>query len=171
MVLGMSVHTFILVHVVISLVAIVAGLLVMFGLIMRKNQPTLTAVFLATTVLTSASGFPIPAERILPSHVVGIISFVVLAIAIPALYVFHLAGGWRKAYIITSVMALYFNVFVLVVQSFQKIPALHALAPTQSEPPFAAAQLAVLALHVYFGWAIIRNSKSGMPATPAAKLA
>jgi hypothetical protein len=113
-----------------------------------RNPGTMTAIFLATTVLTSATGFLFPFTHLLPSHIVGTLSLVVLAIAIASLYVFHLAGAWRKTYVITSGIALYFNCFVLVVQSFLKVPALHALAPQGKEPPFAIAQLILLVLFV-----------------------
>jgi hypothetical protein len=110
-----------------------------------------TAVFLATTVATSVTGFFFPFHKFLPSHALGIISLVVLPIAIFARYRRHLAGHWRGAYVITSVMALYLNVFVLVVQLFRKVPALNAMAPTQTEPPFKLTQLVVLILFVVLG--------------------
>jgi hypothetical protein len=108
----------------------------------------LTAVFLTTTVLTSVTGFGFPFDHLLPSHKLGIISLVVLAIAIPARYVFHLAGSWRWIYVLRASMALYLNVFVLIAQLFMKVPALKALATTQSEPPFLAAQILVLLIFV-----------------------
>jgi len=108
-------------------------------------------LFLATTVATSVTGFRFPVAHFLPSHGVGILSLTALAVAIVALYKFHLARGWRRTYVICSVVALYFNCLVLVVQSFEQVPALKALAPTQTEPPFAIAQLLVLALFVYAG--------------------
>jgi hypothetical protein len=139
------------IHVLISLVAIVTGLVVVVGMRRSEQLPTWTAVFLATTVLTSVTGFGFPFERLLPSHIFGVISLVILALAIPALYRFHLAGRWRLAYVVGSVVALYLNTFVLVVQSFLKIPFLTALAPTQSEPPFGVAQLIVLAIFIVLG--------------------
>jgi hypothetical protein len=148
MVLGMSLATFTLLHVIISLIGIASGLLVIFSLMKGRNPGTMTAIFLATTVLTSATGFLFPFTHLLPSHIIGTLSLVVLAIAISSLYVFHLAGAWRKTYVITSGIALYFNCFVLVVQSFLKVPALHALAPQGKEPPFAIAQLILLVLFV-----------------------
>src|SRR3954463_293436 len=141
MVLGMSLATYTLIHVIISLVAIASGLVVFLGMIGNKRMDALTALFLATTVLTSVTGFFFPFEHVTPGIVIGILSLVVLAIAIPARYAKHMAGGWRKAYILTSAVALLFNWFVLVVQSFLKVPARHAPAPTQKEPPFAIAQL------------------------------
>jgi hypothetical protein len=117
----------------------------------------LTAVFLITTILTSVTGFMFPFNGVMPSHIVGGISLVVLAIALGALHVFGLRGAWRWVYVVTAVIALYFNVFVLVAQGFQKIGALHALAPTQSEPPFAIAQIIVLALFVWVGFLAVRR--------------
>ena len=148
MMLGMSLQTFTLVHVLISLIGIGSGFVVMYGLISGKPLNGITAIFLVTTVLTSVTGFMFPFEHILPSHIVGTISLVILAIAIPARYAFHLAGIWRSIYVIGSAMALYLNVFVLIVQSFLKVPALHAMAPTQKEPPFLIAQLSVLVIFV-----------------------
>src|SRR3954465_11530134 len=148
MILGMSLSMFTAVHVAISLVAMLSGLIVIFGMIAAKPLHALTALFLSTTVLTSVTGFFFPFEHITPGIVIGVLSLVVLAIAIPARYTKHMAGGWRKAYILTSAIALWFNLFVLVVQSFLKVPALHALAPTQKEPPFAIAQLLVFVIIV-----------------------
>ena len=149
MILGMSPLLF--VHVALSLVGIATGLVVFYGMLTGKSHGGLTAVFLATTVLTSLTGFPLPATQILPSHIVGVLSLVLLAVAIVALYVHHLAGGWRWIYVATALAALYLNVFVGVVQSFQKLAFLRRLAPTQSEPPFLIAQLLVLALFVVLG--------------------
>ena len=153
MILGMSLATFVLVHVVISLIAIVAGLIVMFGMLGSKSQPGLTAIFLLFTILTSATGFVIPPflfEKLLPSHLFGIISLILLTIACIALYGMKLAGAWRWIYVLTALTSLYLNVFVLVVQSFLKVPALHALAPSvpPAEPPFAVAQGIVLVFFV-----------------------
>jgi hypothetical protein len=148
MILGMSTATYTFIHVLISLVGIVSGLIVMYGLLTGKRLDGLTALFLTTTVLTSVTGFGFPFEHLLASHKVGIISLIILAIAIAARYVFHLAGSWRWIYVVTAAMALYLNVFVLVFQAFLKVPALKALAPTQSEPPFLVAQVAVLVIFV-----------------------
>jgi len=137
-----------LVHVALSLVGIFSGFVVLFGLLARKHLDGWTAWFLATTVATSATGFFFPVHHILPSHKVGIISLVVLAIAIVARYAKHLAGAWRWIYVVTASIALYLNVFVGVVQAFEKVPALKAAAPTQSEPPFLVAQIVVLLLFV-----------------------
>jgi hypothetical protein len=149
--------TFTLVHVVISLVGIVTGLVVAAGLLSAKRLDGWTAVFLASTLATSLTGFGFPFERLLPSHVVGAISVVVLAAAMFARYVRLMAGSWRGIYVVTAVAALYFNVFVLVVQLFVRVPALNALAPTQSEPPFAIAQLIVLVAFVALGIAAVRR--------------
>jgi len=138
-------------HVAISLIAIVAGLVVAYGLVTAQRLDRWTSLFLWTTIATSVTGFPLPADRILPSHIVGAISLVVLTIAVVARYVRRLANGWRAAYVVTAVLALYLNVFVLVVQLFRRVPALNALAPTQAEPPFAIAQLFVLVLFVALG--------------------
>jgi len=138
-------------HVVISLIGIVSGLVVVYGLVTGKPHGGWTVVFLTTTVLTSVTGFPLPATQLLPSHVVGIISLLLLAAAIVALYVYHLGGPWRWIYVASAVIALYLNVFVGVVQSFQKLAFLKPLAPTQSEPIFVVAQIAVLVLFIALG--------------------
>jgi len=148
MILGMTTATYTLIHVVISLVGIASGFVVALGLLGGKRLDGWTALFLVTTVATSVTGFGFPFDHLLPAHKVGIISLVVLAVAILARYAFHLAGAWRRIYVITALIALYLNVFVLVVQSFEKVPALKTMAPTQSEPPFLVAQIVVLVLFV-----------------------
>src|ERR1700677_4683781 len=148
MIWGMSTATFTLFHVVISLIGIGSGLVVLWGFSRGKRLDGITAIFLFTTVATSVTGFGFPFDHLLPSHKVGIISLVALTVAILALYVFHLARGWRRTYVISAILSLYLNVFVLVAQAFMKVPALKALAPTQSEPPFLVAQLVVLASFV-----------------------
>lgn len=148
MIFGMSTATYTFIHVVISLVGILSGFVVMFGLLASKRLDGWTAIFLATTVLTSVTGYGFPTTHLLPSQVVGAISLVVLTIAIVARYGRHLAGGWRKTYVITAMIALYLNVFVLIVQTFLKVPAIKALAPTQHEPPFLIAQVGVMAIFV-----------------------
>jgi hypothetical protein len=135
-----------IVHVLISVVGIFTGLIVLFGMLAGKRLDGWTKWFLATTVLTSVTGFFFPFHGFTPAIGLGIISLLVLAVAIYARYPRQLAGHWRWIYVVTAVVALYFNVFVSVVQSFEKIPALHALAPTQTEPPFKFTQLVVLAL-------------------------
>jgi len=148
MIFGMTLGTYTFLHVLISVAGIGAGLIVMFGLLSGKRLDGWTGLFLATTVLTSVTGFGFPFDHLLPSHILGILSLVILAAAIPARYVFHLAGSWRWIYVVGAGIALYFNVFVLVVQAFEKVPALKALAPTQKEPPFLVAQLIVLVIFV-----------------------
>jgi hypothetical protein len=143
--------TYTIVHVVISLIGIGSGLVVVAGLLAAKRFDRWSAIFLASTIATSATGFGFPFERLLPSHVVGVISLVVLAIAVFARYARGLAGPWRWIYVVTAVVALYLNVFVLIVQAFRNVPTLTALAPTQSEPPFAVAQLIALALFIALG--------------------
>jgi hypothetical protein len=146
MLLGMSLRTLTLVHVLISLSGITSGLVVMYGFLTNKRFDRWTAIFLTTTALTSLTGFLFPFMGMTPAIKLGIISLLVLAIAIVTRYPLHLA--WRKTYVITACAALYFNVFVLVVQSFEKIPALNAIAPTQKEPSFAIAQMVVLVLFI-----------------------
>ena len=148
MILGMSTSAFTLMHVVLSLIGIFSGAVVLFGMFSSKRLKGWTALFLATTVLTSVTGFFFPADHLLPSHVVGVISLLVLAVAILALYVYRLAGAWRRIYVVSATVALYLNVFVGVVQAFLKVPFLNALAPTQTESPFLIMQLVVLALFV-----------------------
>ena len=148
MIFGMSTATYTFLHVFISLVGIGSGLLVLYGLLTGRRLDRLTVLFLATTVATSVTGFGFPFHHLLPSHKVGIISLVILAVAIPARYRFHLVGAWRWIYVVGAVTALYLNVFVLIVQAFLKVPALKALAPTQKEPPFLVTQLIVLVLFV-----------------------
>jgi hypothetical protein len=148
MILGMSTSTFTFIHVLISLMGIGSGFIVLFGLLTGRRMDNWTTLFLATTVATSVTGFGFPFTHLLPSHILGIISLIALAIAILARYSRNLVGAWRKTYVISAVIALYLNVFVLVVQCFEKVPALHALAPTQKEPPFAIAQLLVMLLFI-----------------------
>lgn len=166
MIFGLTTSTYTLVHVLISLVGIASGLVVVFGMLAGKRLDGWTALFLATTVATSVTGFGFPIHQFGPPHVVGVLSLIVLALAIPARYVFHLAGRWRRVYVITAIMALYFNVFVGIVQAFQKIPALRALAPKQSEPPFVATQLAVLVVFVVL--VVMASSRFRQDAIPAA---
>jgi hypothetical protein len=149
MILGMPASVFI--HVVLSLIGIGAGAIVLLGMFAGKRFDGLTALFLATTVLTSVTGFFLPAHKILPSHVLGVLSLIALAIALYARYSRKLAGGWNRTYVITATISLYFNVFVLIAQLFMKVPAIKALAPTQSEPPFLVAQLANMLLFIVLG--------------------
>jgi hypothetical protein len=148
MILGMSLPVFTALHVAISLVGIGSGLVVLYGLIVSERLDRWTLLFLITTVATSVTGFLFPNSHITPGIVIGILSLVVLAGALAARYIFRLSGAWRPIYVVCASLALYFNCFVLVVQSFEKVPALHAAAPTQKEPPFVVAQLLVLALFI-----------------------
>ena len=144
MVLGLSLPAFTLVHVIISLIGIVAGIIVMFGMLGSKSMPGLTAIFLLFTILTSATGFLFPFKELLPSHMIGILSLVLLAIACIALYAMKLAGIWRPVYVVTAMISLYFNVFVLIIQSFLKVPALAALAPAVPPAPLSGPVFAVV---------------------------
>jgi hypothetical protein len=157
MILGMSIPVFLTLHVTLSLVGIVSGLAAAAAMLRGRFPPAVTAIFLATTILTSVTGFPLPPYGFDPPRVVGTLSLVLLALAVAGLYVFKLAGRWRSIYIGTALAALYLNCFVTVVQSFQKIPAVNALAPTQTEPPFAIAQVVVLLAFVALGVAAIRR--------------
>ena len=159
MIFGMSIAAFTLVHTVLSLVGIVAGLVVAGGLVTGTRLDRWAAVFMVTTVLTSVTGFGFPFDKVLPSHVVGVVSLVVLAAAIVADYVKHRAGAWRTTYSVGVVLATYLNTFVLVAQLFKRIPVLFLLAPTQSEPPFALTQGLVLVLFVWLGVAAVKGSR------------
>jgi hypothetical protein len=139
---------FTLFHVFLSLVGLGMGLVVLKGLFTSQPYERWTKRFLVTTVATSITGFLFPVHQFMPSHGVGILSLIVLAIAILARYRYQLAGGWRRTYVITALIALYLNFFVLIAQLFMKVPALHAFAPTGSEPPFQVAQLALLVLFI-----------------------
>ena len=140
--------TLTIVHVLISLIGIFSGFVVALGLLTAKRLDAWTALFLVSTVLTSATGFFFPFHRFLPSHGVGVISLVVLSIAVFARYARNLVRGWRRTYVVSAMVALYLNVFVLIVQLFQKVPALKVLAPTQTEAPFKVAQLFALVLFI-----------------------
>jgi hypothetical protein len=151
MVLGLSLQSFTLIHVIISLAAIASGVVVLIGMLGSHRMQGWTALFLLTTVLTSVTGFLFPFHGFTPAVGVGIISCLLLALALLGLYGKHLVGAWRWIYVVGAVSAFYLNVFVLIVQSFQKVPALHALAPTQSEPPFLIAQAIALAVFLVAG--------------------
>jgi hypothetical protein len=150
MILGMSTASFTLLHVVLSLIGIASGLVVLVGMWGARRLDGWTALFLATTVATSVTGFLFHSAQFGPPHIVGLISLVVLVLAILARYSYHLAGSWRWIYVLSAMLALYFNVFVGVVQAFQKLPLLQPLAPTGSEPPFAIAQGLVLLAFIAF---------------------
>jgi hypothetical protein len=157
MIWGLTIEAFTRVHVLVSLVGIAAGLIVLFGLLARKRRDGWTVLFLATTAATSITGFVFPIDHLLPSHRVGVVSLVVLVVAIVARYARHLAGAWRRIYVVSAAIALYLNVFVGVVQAFMKVPALNALAPHQTEPPFLIAQLVVFLLFVVLTVAAARR--------------
>lgn len=163
MMLGLSLSAFTILHVIISLVAIVAGLIVMFGMAGLYKPGGLTAIFLLLTILTSITGFMFPNDTLTPGIIIGILSCILLAVACLALYGMHLAGPWRWIYVLTALVSLYLNVFVLVIQSFLKIPPLHELAP--GVPPAGLAinvvQLVVL---VFFVVMIIRVWRRFKPA-------
>lgn len=157
MVLGLSVHAFTLLHVAISLIAIGAGV-IFFIAVSRGHWPgTVNAVFLAFTILTSATGFLFPPKPIGPPHIFGAVSLVLLAVALYALYGARLGGGWRRVYLGTTLIAQWLNMVVLVVQSYQKIPALHALAPTGGEPTVLLSQTAVLIAVAAAAWMTLRR--------------
>jgi hypothetical protein len=167
MVFGMSLATYTLIHVVISLVGIGSGLIVLFGMFGGKRLDGMTALFLATTALTSLTGFGFPFEHLTPGIILGILSVLVLAIAVPARYSFRMAGKWRAIYVVTAVIALYFNCFVLIAQSFMKVPALHALAPKGNEPPFAIAQGILMVLFIVAGTLAVRKFRLGATVSAA----
>jgi hypothetical protein len=158
----MDSQAFTLFHVAISLVAIASGLIVVYGLLNSNRMSGMTLLFIVTTIATSATGFFFHRDHILPSHIVGIISLVLLVPTVLALYIYHLRGFWRAVYAAGAVMGLYFNVFVLIVQSFLKIPSLHALAPQGSEPAFAIAQGIVLVLFIVLGIFAVRKFRPGV---------
>jgi hypothetical protein len=146
MVLGMSLTAYTTLHVLISLIGIGSGFIVLFGLMSGRLLSPWNGVFLVTTILTSLTGFAFPNDKVTPGIILGVLSIIVLAIALVALYIFHLKAGWRRTYAITAMIALYFNVFVLIAQTFEHVPAFHALAPTGTETPFKVAQLFLLVL-------------------------
>ena len=153
--------TFTLIHVVLSLVGIFAGLVVAGGFVAGKRLDGWIGAFLVSTVLTNVTGFGFPFVRLLPSHIVGVISLIVLAVVIVARYWKHFAGGWHGVFVVGAVLALYLNVFVLLAQLFLRLPALIAAAPTQKEPPFLVTQLSVLALFLWLGRAARRGYSAG----------
>ncbi|MBV9065941.1 MAG: hypothetical protein JO004_09280 [Methylobacteriaceae bacterium] len=163
MILGMSLQAFTLLHVVISLVAIVTGFIVVLGMIGGKPLPAWTALFLLTTVLTSVTGFLFPFGGITPGIVIGIMSSVLLIFALFALYIRHLTQAWRWIYAVTATAALYLNVFVSIVQAFEKIDFLRAMAPTQSEPAFLIAQGAALGTVFVLGILAVVRFRPSIP--------
>lgn len=163
MILGLSVGVFTTLHVIISLVGIVAGLVVLFAMLGNRRLNGVTALFLGATVLTSVSGFFFHSKAFGPPHILGVISLIVLAPTLYGIYLAHLKGVWRPVYVIGAVSALYFNCFVGVVQAFDKIPTLHALAPNGKEPPFAIAQGITLLIFVALGYLALKRYR-GAPA-------
>lgn len=157
MMFGMSVATFTTVHVIITLVAMLAGFIVLFGMIRNKHSGLWAAIYLVLIALTSLTGYPIPPLGLDPPRIIGTLSLVLIIMAIAGLYIFHLSGIWRAIYVVTATFALYLDCFVGVVQAFGKVAALRALAPTQSSPIFAVAQLAVLAIFGALGYLAFRR--------------
>jgi hypothetical protein len=165
MILGMSLSTYTTLHVIISLIAIGSGFIVLFGLINGRLPSLWNGVFLVTTILTSLTGFAFPNTKVTPGIVLGVLSLIVLAIVLVALYGFHLRGTWQRTYAITAMIALYFNVFVLIAQIFEHVPTFHALAPTGTETPFKVAQLLLLVLFIVLTTAAAKKFRS--PLVPA----
>jgi hypothetical protein len=157
MILGMSISTYTTLHVIISLIGIVAGLIALYGMFSANRMTGWTAIFLLFTILTSITGFLFPSHGFTPAQGFGIISLVALALAVLGLYFFHLAGAWRWIYVVGAVLALYLNCFVAVFQAFLKFPFLTQLAPTQSEPPFQIAQGILLVLFIIAGIVAVRR--------------
>jgi hypothetical protein len=153
----MSLAAFTQLHVAISLVGIITGLVVVYGMYASKRYPGWTAAFLATTVLTSVTGYFFPFEKVLPSHIVGAISLAILVVALLAVYRYRLAGHWRAAYVASAVAALYLNSFVLVVQAFLKVAFLREIAPTQQSPGFIIAQAVLLVAFVGIGFLVLKS--------------
>jgi hypothetical protein len=162
MIFGLTMFT--LIHVVLSLVGIFAGLVVAGGLLAGQRLDGWTGLYLTTTVLTNVTGFGFPFTTLQPSHIVGVISLVVLAVVLVARYGKNLMGPWRSVYVVGAVLALYLNVFVLIVQLFRRLPALIAAAPTQKEPPFVITQLLVMALFVGLGFAAAKRFRPAVGA-------
>src|SRR5215510_3471707 len=167
MILGMSISAFTTLHVILSLIGIGTGLVVLAGMYGSKLLDGWTGAFRGTTILTCVTGYFFPVDKIRPSHIVGAVSLIVLAIAVLGFYRYHLQGSWRWIYVVTAIIALWLNVFVAVAQSFAKFPFLHSLAPTQSEPPFAISQLVVLIVFIALGVGAVRSFH---PATSAPSL-
>jgi hypothetical protein len=164
---GIPTDVFLQFHVAVSLIGIASGLVVLYGLVTGKALGGWTALFLATTILTGVTGFPLPPFGLDPPRVVGIILLALMAAAVAALYAFRLARAWRWIYVSAAVASLYLNCFVGVIQAFQKLAFVHALAPTQSEPPFLIAQVALLAAFVVLGvLAVVRFHPQAAPGVP-----
>jgi hypothetical protein len=164
MVLGMTLSTFTAFHVVLSLIGIGSGVIVLMGLLDGQLLRLMNLFFLLTTIATGITGFLFPFKGITPGIVIGVLSLAAIAVAVAALYRFRLAGPWRTTYVVSAMLALYLNVFVLVVQLFEKVAALHALAPTKSEPPFKIAQLTVLVFFIALTTLAARKFRATAPA-------
>ena len=155
-----ALSAFTLFHVILSLIGIFSGFIVVWGLISSRRLNGWTSIFLWSTVLTSVTGYFFPFHKLLPSHILGGLSLVTLAVAGYARYMRKLVGGWRRTYVVAAVLALYFNAFVFIVQLFAKVPALHELAPTQSETPFKVAQLVALLVFLALGYLSAKNFRA-----------
>lgn len=164
MILGMSTQVFTFLHVILSLAGIGAGLVAILGLVGNKLSPGMTRFFLITTALTSITGFLFPFQGVTPGIVLGILSMIVLLLAVIALYGGKLSGVWRGTYVISAALALYFNVFVLFAQLFAKVPVLKAIAPTQSSPAFGVTQLVVMAVFVVLTIRAFKRFRGPAPA-------
>jgi hypothetical protein len=162
-IIGLYISAFTTFHVILSLIGIATGLAVVFGMLNARKCTTWTAVFLATTVATSVTGFMFPSSGFDAAQKVGVVSLLILAVTLLALYVYQLAGAWRGIYVVGAVLALYLNVFVGVAQAFQKVSFLHPLAPKGSEPPFFIAQGLVLAIFVILGIKAVKRFRPGAP--------
>lgn len=148
MILGLNLAQFTFLHVSLSLVGIGAGIFILYGLLTSRRLRILTALFLVSTIATSLTGFLFPFKGITPGIMLGVLSMIALVLAIAALYVKKLAGPWRGTYVVSMLVAYYFNFFVLIAQSFDKVPALHHIAPTQASPGFGFTQSAVLVVFI-----------------------
>jgi hypothetical protein len=173
MVIGLSLEAFTNLHVIISLIGLVTGVVVLYGLLNGRLMGAATAGFLATTIATSATGFLFPVTKVTPAHIVGAISLTILALAVAAVYRYRLAGAWRWIFVVTAIASLYLNAFVAVVQAFLKLAPLKALAPTGSEFPFVIAQGVTLLAFLAAGYfAVVRfkpaAAANAMPTRPAA---
>lgn len=161
---GLSLAAFTIVHVLISLAAIASGIVVVAGMLRAERLGGWTAIFLALTMLTSLTGFLFPIRGFTPALGTGVVSVAILVVALWALYGGHLTGAWRWIYVVCAVAALYLNVLVLIVQSFLKVPPLHALAPGGSEPPFLAAEFLALVVFAGLGLFALRRFYPPKPA-------
>jgi len=163
MILGLSLAAFTILHVLISVAAIAAGIVVVIGMLRAERLSGWTAAFLAFTLLTSLTGFLFPIKGFTPALGTGVVSTVILLTALWAIYGGHLGGAWRWIYAVCAVAALYLNVLVLIVQAFLKVPPLHGPAPTGSEPPFLVAQIAALAIAVIVGFYVVHRFRPAGP--------